>query len=206
MSPSPRKRAPQDRAEATKEKLLAATLSVILRDGWSGTSTLKICEEADVSNGAQTHHYPRKNDLLIAALKRNRDQLQSETKQRVDKKRSKPLSMREHAAFLGLTKRDEPYFYATLESLIAARTDESLRLELKEIDEEWIQSLRSMSRERVSAQTGDLQPDDIVELTLYLVRGMVVQRGVHQNNKRLDKMFALWCDIIERAVTSPTDP
>ena len=55
-----------------------ATLSVILRDGWSGASTLKICDEAQVSNGAQTHHFPKKNDLLIAALKHNRDAMQGQ--------------------------------------------------------------------------------------------------------------------------------
>ena len=199
MATRTKKRATQDRSEATKEKLLAATLSVILRDGWSGASTLKICDEAQVSNGAQTHHFPKKNDLLLAALKHNRDEMQGQTAQRLDRTTNDTSSISDFVDVLRLTKQDESYFYATLESLIAARTDEPLREELQDIDTEWIQSLRSASKRNVGALPDGLSAEDITELTLYLVRGMVVQRGVHQDNKHLDKLFALWRTLLERA-------
>ncbi len=203
MNAPSRKRAPQDRAEATKEKLLAATLAVILRDGWSGTSTLKVCEEAKVSNGAQTHHYPKKNDLLIAALKRNRDTLRTRTDHLLEGNDQKTVPLRDHVEFLRLTKKDEPYFYATVESLVAARTDETLRDEVRAIDEEWIETLRSEAGRRIGNISDDLSAEDITELTLFLVRGMVVHRGVHEDTKHLDRMFDLWCDIIGRAVEGP---
>ena len=179
-----------------------ATLSVILRDGWSGASTLKICDEAQVSNGAQTHHFPKKNDLLIAALKHNRDAMQGQTAQRLNRKNKDAMSISDFLDVLRLTKQDESYFYATLESLIAARTDEPLREELQTLDTEWIQSLRNASTRDVGTLPDGLSAEDITELTLYLVRGMVVQRGVHQNNKHLDKMFALWRTLLERATGS----
>ncbi len=200
MTTQTRKRAAQDRAEITKEKLLAATLSVILRDGWSGTSTLKVCQEAGVSNGAQTHHYPKKNDLLVAALKRNRDALRARTEAQLKKQGKEKLPLREHLELLDLTKQDEPYFYATLESLIAARTDETLRDDIRAIDEEWIETLRSTSEARIEEIPGEHQAEDLMELTLYLVRGLVVQRGIANDSKHLDRMFSLWCDLVERAV------
>ena len=179
---------------------MEATLSVILRDGWSGASTLKICDEAQVSNGAQTHHFPKKNDLLIAALKHNRDAMQGQTAQRLDRTNKDAASITDFIDVLRLTKQDESYFYATLESLIAARTDEPLRKELEAIDTEWIQSLRAASKRNVGELPDGISVEDITELTLYLVRGLVVQRGVHQNNKHLDKMFALWRTLLGRAI------
>ena len=202
MSAPDRQRAPQERAEITKQKLLAATLSVILREGWSGTSTARICEEAEVSNGAQTHHFPRKNDLLIAALQRNRDELRARSARRLARDPASPLSMRAFMEQLVLTKRDESYYYATLESLIAARTDETLRPEVRAIDAEWIDTLRETARERVGEDAGGFEVEDIAELTLTLTRGLVVQRGVHGNPGHLEKLFGLWCELVERALAS----
>ena len=199
-----RQRAPQERAEATKEKLLDATLAVILREGWSGASTLKICEEASVSSGAQTHHYPRKNDLLIAALQRNRDALRARSARRMARPTDPPVPIRAFMEQLNLTKRDEAYYYATLESVIAARTDATLRDDVRAIDQEWIDTLRSMARVRIEEGTSDPRAEDIAELTLYLVRGLVVQRGLHQNPRHLERLFGLWCDLVEQAV-APVD-
>ena len=58
----------QERSVRTRERLLDATLDVIFEEGWSGTSTNRICERAGVSRGAQTHHYPTKVELLLAAI------------------------------------------------------------------------------------------------------------------------------------------
>ena len=202
MSAPDRQRAPQERAEATKEKLLTATLAVILREGWSGASTLKICQEAAVSNGAQTHHFPRKNDLLIAALQRNRDELRARSARRMARRSESSVPIREFMEHLDLTKQDEAYYYATLESLIAARTDATLKEDVRAIDAEWIETLRSMARERIEEGSADGRAEDIAELTLYLIRGLVVQRGLHESPGHLKKMFGLWCDLVERAVAS----
>jgi len=38
------------------------------RARWAGTSTTEIVRRAGVSRGAQVHHYPSKEDLVIAAV------------------------------------------------------------------------------------------------------------------------------------------
>ena len=61
-------RTEQARSLQTKAKLLAATLSTIHDVGWASASSARIADAAGVSRGAQTHHYPTKTDLLIAAM------------------------------------------------------------------------------------------------------------------------------------------
>ena len=195
-------RKPQERAEVTKEKLLNATLEVMLREGWAGTSTVKICQEAEVSSGAQTHHYPKKSQLLIAALQRLRDKLKVRAQRRLDGPGEAKISLKQYLQSLSFTKRDASYYYATVESLVAARTDEALRQDIQRFDEEWLQYLRSMASERIDNPPQDFEVEEIAELTLCLVRGLIVQRGVHQNPKHLDRMFDLWCELVERATTT----
>jgi AcrR family transcriptional regulator len=59
----------EQRTGAMRARLLEATLDLIAEEGWAQTSTLKICHRAGVSRGAQTHHFPTKDSLLIAAVR-----------------------------------------------------------------------------------------------------------------------------------------
>jgi AcrR family transcriptional regulator len=47
---------------------LDATIDCLVELGWSGTSTTEVVRRAGVSRGAQVHHYPSKEDLVVAAV------------------------------------------------------------------------------------------------------------------------------------------
>ena len=49
-------------------RLLEATVDCLVEHGWSGTSTTLVSQRAGVSRGAQLHHFPTKNDLVLAAV------------------------------------------------------------------------------------------------------------------------------------------
>ena len=53
-----------------RARLMDATLDVIVEEGWAGASTPKISKLAAVSRGAQTHHFPTKSALFLAAIDR----------------------------------------------------------------------------------------------------------------------------------------
>ena len=62
-------RVPQEeRSRAMRQRLLEATVDCLVEHGWSGTSTTLVSQRAGVSRGAQLHHYPTKNDLVLAAI------------------------------------------------------------------------------------------------------------------------------------------
>ena len=63
-----RPRTKAERSAATRVRLLDATIDCLIELGWSGTSTTEVVRRAGVSRGAQVHHYPTKEDLVLAAV------------------------------------------------------------------------------------------------------------------------------------------
>ena len=62
-------RVPQEeRTRAMRARLLEATIECLVERGWAGTSTTVVSQRAGVSRGAQLHHFPTKNALVLAAV------------------------------------------------------------------------------------------------------------------------------------------
>lgn len=51
-----------------RARLLDATVACLAEHGYAHTSTTLICRLAGVSRGAQVHHFPLKQDLMVAAV------------------------------------------------------------------------------------------------------------------------------------------
>jgi AcrR family transcriptional regulator len=58
----------QARAEATRSRLLEATVEALVECGYSGTTTQEVCRRAGASRGTLQYHFARREDLLVAAL------------------------------------------------------------------------------------------------------------------------------------------
>lgn len=63
----PRRRQ-EDRSQATRLRLMDATIACLEELGHAGTSISAICARAGLSRGALLHHFPTKNHLLAAAF------------------------------------------------------------------------------------------------------------------------------------------
>lgn len=57
----------EQRSDATRERLILATIDCIAEKGYAGAATAEINERAGVSSGARVHHFKTKLDLVIAA-------------------------------------------------------------------------------------------------------------------------------------------
>ncbi|MES9538655.1 MULTISPECIES: TetR/AcrR family transcriptional regulator [unclassified Actinomadura] len=62
-------RTQEERTAATRRALLDATVDCLVEYGYHGTTTTRVVERAGVSRGAQVHHFPTKNDLVIGAVR-----------------------------------------------------------------------------------------------------------------------------------------
>ncbi|WP_169457917.1 TetR/AcrR family transcriptional regulator [Ottowia thiooxydans] len=56
----------EQRSDATRERLILATIDCIAEKGYAGASSAEISERAGVSSGARVHHFKAKLDLVIA--------------------------------------------------------------------------------------------------------------------------------------------
>lgn len=123
-----------ERTAMTTEKLLEATVGSLVERGYRGTSTPEICRRAGVSRGAQLHHYPTKESLVGAAVEHLLTQRVSELQSRLGGAPAGVLDLDDAAGFLWKVYTGDT-FYAWLELVVAARTDEDLRAIVSALDE-----------------------------------------------------------------------
>ena len=62
------RRTQEERSAETRTRLLEATIESLGEVGYASTTTTGVCERAGVSRGSQVHHFPRKQDLVVAAV------------------------------------------------------------------------------------------------------------------------------------------
>lgn len=61
------RRTQAERSDAMRRRLLDATVESLAQDGYAGSTLSSIVRRAGVSRGAQVHHYPNKQALILDA-------------------------------------------------------------------------------------------------------------------------------------------
>src|SRR6266852_2132036 len=61
------RRTQESRSRAARERLLAATIEVLIDRGYNGLTTKEVATRAGFSSGALVHHFRTKADLVVAA-------------------------------------------------------------------------------------------------------------------------------------------
>ena len=117
----------EERSAETRRRLLDATVACLFERGYAGTTTTEIARRAGVSRGAQMHHFPRKDDLVVSALEHVFELRLNETRAAVA---YPPSGSREHRFTVLIDLLwplfQGPTFYAWLELVVASRTDPAL--------------------------------------------------------------------------------
>lgn len=128
------RRTQQERRAATRSALLEATLDVLIEEGYANLTTTKVATRANVSRGAQVHHFPTRAALVAEAVQ----YLISEISQSLlAELPTLPDSPERDSAALDLLwdvvrgKR----FHAFLELSVAATHDQEIRKRLAVVNE-----------------------------------------------------------------------
>ncbi|RYJ00528.1 MAG: TetR/AcrR family transcriptional regulator, partial [Actinomycetales bacterium] len=117
----------EERSRITRHHVLDAAVAVLVEEGYSGASTLRIQQKANVSRGRLLHQYPNRDLLLVAAaqhLAENRVRAAGQAREwpaeRTDRLRAAVGAMWD-------TYHDlQGYFWAATELWLAARHNASL--------------------------------------------------------------------------------
>lgn len=186
-----RERVPQaERRRVTRGKLLDATIESLIDVGYPRTTTVEVGERAGLSRGAQLHHFPSRADLLVAALEHLTDErskeFETELNARLDKGDEPIDAMVDMlwAMFSG------PLYWAVVELMVASRTDPEL-LERFEAYERSIGG-RIYGAFRQLTGRGDRQSKVAVEMTLYFMRGLAMERIFRENDAHYDALIERW--------------
>ena len=169
----PRARRSQgERSAETRAALLDAAIESLIEVGYAAMSTTDVVKRAGLSRGAQVHHFPRKIDLVEAAIQR----LQLKTREDLarvvadlppDADRGETVLSLLWAAFLS------PLFIATLELMVAARMDDTLKHGLRALQFEVNDTIQALLRELYGPGAERCLPlQQAVELSLVFMQGL----------------------------------
>ena len=144
---TPRRRTQAERRAETRLRLLDATIESLIEDGYAGTTIRHVTERAGVSQGAQSHHFPHRVDLVASAFEHL-------AAQRIDRyaERARTLSGDRAVrlrALLDLLWEDfsSPLFTVAAKLWVASADDAELRERLIPVEKSIYRATAEVARE-----------------------------------------------------------
>ncbi|HSE70877.1 MAG TPA: TetR/AcrR family transcriptional regulator [Nocardioidaceae bacterium] len=195
--PSTVSRVPQEeRTRAMRQRLLEATVELLVERGWSGTSTTLVSQRAGVSRGAQLHHFPTKNALVLAAVEHLSDlrgQELAEAAARLPEGRRRTRAVLEMLA----DHFTSPVFTAALELWVAARTDDRLREAVAPLEQRIGREIHRHTVELLGVDESVPGHRELVQATLDLVRGLGLANTISDDTARRRRILDVWARTLD---------
>lgn len=191
----------QSRAVATRARLLEATIDVLVRHGYSGTSTVEVCRRAKASRGAHLHHFPTKAELVAAAVEHLVERRLAEFRTRVrglhGRRRLQTALATMWTIYAG------PTLAAWMELVVAARTDKELRRHMAGVDKRFFAHAHDTFRELIGGQQLDETVSAaLTRLILSVFDGLALHHVLTRDAERvvpvLDQLQAMLLATLER--------
>ncbi|KRE94360.1 TetR family transcriptional regulator [Nocardioides sp. Soil774] len=195
-----------------RARLLEATVELLVERGFAGTSTTLVSERAGVSRGAQLHHFPTKNDLVVAAVEHLTERrgaelaasfaelgpgsLGSGAERRTRLRRMLEM-LGEHFA--------SPVFAAALELWVAARTDDTLLAAVAPLEQRVGRELHRMTVAALGVDESQPGVRELVQATLDLVRGLGLAATISDDSARRRRILTEWAAVLDRELARQTD-
>lgn len=172
----PARRTQAERRATTRGALLDATIDCLVEYGYADTTTTRIVERAGVSRGAQVHHYPTKAALVAEAVghlatgRTNEFFAEVTDRDLSGRDRIGSLLDRIWAVHTG------PLFAASVELIVAARTDSELREHFAEVDQEVNREIAAGIAKLLGENAADRPMRTALEASLAAIRGLALIR------------------------------
>ena len=203
--PTTTTRVPQEeRTRVMRARLLEATVECLVERGFAGTSTTLVSERAGVSRGAQLHHFPTKNDLVVAAVEHLTEKRGAEL---AEAAAALPDGPRHTRAVLEMLADHftGAVFAAALELWVAARTDESLLAAVEPLEQRIGREIHRITVDLLGVDESLPGNRELVQGTLDLVRGLGLASTITDDSRRRAAILDRWSEVLEHALHYPDD-
>lgn len=192
---SPR-RTQEERSDRMKRRILDAAFVVLKERGYAGFTTAEVAKRAGVSRGAQVHHFPSKNDLVLATMEYVFDMSRSYG---VALAKNLPFSDDPLDAVIkdAATFYFSDYFYVGLDWLLTGCKDAEFKKQAlvimrnyrQPVEDEWRKTMldHGMSPEHAA---------DILWLTINIVRGAAIRAIWSPDMKQVERLLFVWRDMV----------
>jgi len=181
----------EERTRVMRARLLEATVDCLVEYGWSGTSTTLVSQRAGVSRGAQLHHFPNKNALVLAAVEHLSEVRGQDLRAAAETLPSGPSRTR---AVLDMLAEHfiSPVFTAALELWVAARVDPSLLESVGPLEQRVGRETHKLTVDLLGADESKPGTRELVQATLDLVRGLGLANTISDDRRRRNRILDTW--------------
>lgn len=186
-----RERVPQaERRRVTRGKLLDATIDSLIDRGYARTTTVEVGERTGLSRGTQLHHFPSKAELLVAAIEHLADERAQEFEAEVEARFARGDDPVDAMVDVLWVMFSDPIYWAAIELMVAARTDPELLERLEAFERSLGGRIYATFKERTQRQGRDVKAS--LEMTLYFMRGLAMERIFRQNEAHYTHLLNRW--------------
>lgn len=196
VTESPTRTPQPERTRLMRQRLLEATIDSLVEVGWAGTSTTVVSQRAGVSRGAQLHHFPSKQDLVVAAVEylaeRRRDELAVDIEALPEEGRTRAV------LDLLVSQYTSPVFLAALELWVAARTDPALLTKVAPFERRVGREIHAHAVTLLEVDESRGRNRQLVQATLDLLRGLGLAATLTDDSARRASILDAWADTLDR--------
>jgi AcrR family transcriptional regulator len=190
--PRPIRRSNAARSAATQARLLDATIECLIERGWAATSTTEVVRRAGVSRGAQVHHFPTKDDLVLAAIEHLLERRIAEFQATFA---DLPAGERSHATAMRLMyeKCFRASFEPWLELVVAARTDPALHARFVQLEARFFETALATFRDLFPVAAADAGFARVgLRLAFSVLDGLAIGRLIDTADDDLDEVLEVF--------------
>lgn len=200
------RRTQAERSGETRRRILDAALLILGERGYAGLRTTDVAAAAGVSKGAQTHHFPSKDELVVAVVEHVFQRASEQARVRARRAASPDEALK------ALIADAQEFFFSEL-FLIAL--DLAIQGRLRDERSNSLTELSAATRLPVEAHwraalvdsgvPADVA-DDLLWLTLSIVRGLAIRRLWQHDPPRFKRLFRLWREMVAHHLSSRLSP
>jgi len=180
-------------------------VELLVERGWSGTSTTLVSKRAGVSRGAQLHHFPTKDALVLAAVEHLSEVRGQELADAATRLPTGPHRTRAVLEMLA-DHFTSPVFTAALELWVAARTDPNLHAAVGPLEQRIGREIHRRTVELLGADEGQPGVRELVQATLDLARGLGLANTISDDTARRGRILDQWARVLDDRLTPQTPP
>lgn len=194
MSPTTARVPQEERTRLMRARLLDATVDLLVERGYAGTTTALVAERAGASRGALLHHFPSKNDLVVAAVEHvmatRGAALEAAAAGGAGDTRAVLELLAEHVT--------SKVFTAALELWVAARTDAVLREAVARLERRVGRQTHRLTVRLLHADESRPGVRELVQATLDLARGLALAATFSDDSRRRARILDHWAAVLDR--------
>ncbi|MHC1562120.1 TetR/AcrR family transcriptional regulator, partial [Actinomycetospora sp. C-140] len=191
----PERRSREQRTSDSRTRILDAAVACLVEAGYAGTTTLTIQNRAGVSRGRLLHHFPSKENLLVAAAQHlATSRFAADGLARVDL----PAADVDAGARLDRAVEvmwwtyQQAYFWASVELWTAARTDKALAEALLPAERRLGAAIRQTTDAFFEDYADPEQAALLRETLLTSMRGVALTYGFDPRDPQTDPHLEQW--------------